>query len=173
MNNFNNNEINIKTNKKVNEMFSNIYSNLNNANLYENEKNYYCDNNPQDNYIVPIEFNHIDYTTYLSMGQHMKLCLNLFKEEEVLIKEKEDLIKKKKENHIDLKNSEKILETEKKDLNELEQKIKENEINIENTKKLIREKKSVLEKLSVKNKKYEEYLKFLKNNPQSSTNRAG
>ena len=167
MNNFNNNEINIKANKKVNEMFSNIYSNLNNANLYENEKNYYCDNNPRDNYIVPIEFNHIDYTTYLSMGQHMKLCLNLFKEEEVLIKEKEDLIKKKKENHIDLKNSEKILETEKKDLNELEQKIKENEINIENTKKLIREKKSVLEKLSIKNKKYEEYLKFLKNNPQS------
>ena len=30
-----------------------------------------------------------------------------------------------------------------------------------------------MEKLSVKNKKYEEYLKFLKNNPQSSTNRAG
>ena len=39
------------------------------------------------------------------MGQYMKLCLNLFKEEEVIIKEKEDLIKKKKENHIDLKNS--------------------------------------------------------------------
>ena len=96
MNNFNNNEINIKTNKKVNEMFSNIYSNLNNENLYENEKNYYCENNPQDNYIVPNEFNHIDYTTYLSMGQYMKLCLNLFKEEEVIIKEKEDLIKKKK-----------------------------------------------------------------------------
>ena len=65
------------------------------------------------------------------------------------------------------------METEKKDLNELEHKIKDNEINTENIKKLIREKKSVFEKLSVKNKKYEEYLKFLKNNPQSSTNRAG
>ena len=47
------------------------------------------------NIIIPIEFKNVDYTTYLSMGQDMKICLNLFKEEEVLIKEKEELLKKK------------------------------------------------------------------------------
>jgi len=100
-NNLGNNENinnNIKTSKKGNDIFNKISANLiNNANTnYENEKNYY-DNIPQDNYVVPIEFNNVDYTTYLSMGQDMKLCLNLFKEEEVLIKEKEKLFKQKED----------------------------------------------------------------------------
>ena len=72
-------------------------SNLHNLNSFEDEKNYYYENISQDNYVVPIEFKNVDYTTYLSMGQEMKLCLNLFKEEDALIKEKEKLLKQKEE----------------------------------------------------------------------------
>jgi len=94
----NNENTNAKPIKKGNELFNKISDNLkSNINDYENEKNYYCDNILQDNYIVPIEFNNVDYTTYLSMGQEMKLCLNLLKEEDVLIKEKEKLLKQKEE----------------------------------------------------------------------------
>ena len=89
---------NIKMNKKGNDIFNKISSNLNsNIDTYENEKNYFCDRINQDNYVVPIEFNNVDYTTYLSMGQDMKLCLNLLKEEKVLIKKKEQLSKQKEE----------------------------------------------------------------------------
>ena len=64
----NNETTNLKSNKKGNELFNKISENLNNnINDYENEKNYYCDNMLQDNYIVPIEFNNVDYNTYLSM----------------------------------------------------------------------------------------------------------
>ena len=80
INNIINVEQNIKPNKKGNDIFSKISANLNEINIInENEKNSY-DIIQNDNYVVPIEFNNVDYNTYLSMGQEMKLCLNLFKE---------------------------------------------------------------------------------------------
>ena len=170
-NNLGNNEINnnIKASKKGNDIFNKISANLiNNANTnYENEKNYY-DNIPQDNYVVPIEFNNVDYTTYLSMGQDMKLCLNLFKEEEVLIKEKEKLFKQKEDleitkNKKDLKMKE-LIEAE----NEITEQTNEFDKVIKETNNEIISKRKELNKLNEKNNKYKEYLKkIIMENPQS------
>ena len=171
-NNLGNNENinnNIKTSKKGNDIFNKISANLiNNANTnYENEKNYY-DNIPQDNYVVPIEFNNVDYTTYLSMGQDMKLCLNLFKEEEVLIKEKEKLFKQKEDleitkNKKDLKMKE-LIEAE----NEITEHTNEFDKVIKETNNEIISKRKELNKLNEKNNKYKEYLKkIIMENPQS------
>ena len=98
MNNNSNNNIKMSK-KKENDIFNRISNSLNlNFNEEENEENliynnnyYYNENINQENIIVPIEFKNVDYTTYLSMGQDMKLCLNLFKDEEILLKEKEEL----------------------------------------------------------------------------------
>ena len=156
----NNENTNAKPIKKGNELFNKISDNLkSNINDYENEKNYYCDNILQDNYIVPIEFNNVDYTTYLSMGQEMKLCLNLLKEEDVLIKEKEKLLKQKEE----LENVRENTEANMKDMikmeNDINNKIKIYDDNIKEAKDQIHLKKNELVKLEEKNNKYKEYLK--------------
>jgi non-canonical poly(A) RNA polymerase PAPD5/7 len=156
----NNETTNQKSNKKGNELFNKISENLNsNINDYENEKNYYCDNTLQDNYIVPIEFNNVDYNTYLSMGQEMKLCLNLFKEEDVLKKEKEKLLKQKEELENMRENTEKNIKEMIKTENDLNIKLKDCDSNIKEAKEQIHLKKTELTKLEEKNNKYKEYLK--------------
>ena len=156
----NNETTNAKINKKGNELFNKISENLNsNINDYENEKNYYCDNTLQDNYIVPIEFNNVDYNTYLSMGQEMKLCLNLFKEEDVLKKEKEKLLKQKEELENMRENTEKNIKEMIKTENDLNIKLKDCDSNIKEAKEQIHLKKTELTKLEEKNNKYKEYLK--------------
>ena len=156
----NNETTNLKSNKKGNELFNKISENLNsNINDYENEKNYYCDNTLQDNYIVPIEFNNVDYNTYLSMGQEMKLCLNLFKEEDVLKKEKEKLLKQKEELENMRENTEKNIKEMIKTENDLNIKLKDCDSNIKEAKEQIHLKKTELTKLEEKNNKYKEYLK--------------
>ena len=156
----NNETTNLKSNKKGNELFNKISENLNsNINDYENEKNYYCDNTLQDNYIVPIEFNNVDYNTYLSMGQEMKLCLNLFKEEDVLKKEKEKLLKQKEELENIRENTEKNIKEMIKTENDLNIKLKDCDSNIKEAKEQIHLKKTELTKLEEKNNKYKEYLK--------------
>ena len=156
----NNETTNMKSNKKGNELFNKISENLNNnINDYENEKNYYCDNMLQDNYIVPIEFNNVDYNTYLSMGQEMKLCLNLFKEEDVLKKEKEKLLKQKEELENMRENTEKNIKEMIKTENDLNIKLKDCDSNIKEAKEQIHLKKTELTKLEEKNNKYKEYLK--------------
>ena len=156
----NNETTNLKSNKKGNELFNKISENLNNnINDYENEKNYYCDNMIQDNYIVPIEFNNVDYNTYLSMGQEMKLCLNLFKEEDVLKKEKEKLLKQKEELENMRENTEKNIKEMIKTENDLNIKLKDCDSNIKEAKEQIHLKKTELTKLEEKNNKYKEYYK--------------
>ena len=156
----NNETTNLKSNKKGNELFNKISENLNsNINDYENEKNYYCDNTLQDNYIVPIEFNNVDYNTYLSMGQEMKLCLNLFKEEDVLKKEKEKLLKQKEELENMRENTEKNIKEMIKTENDLNIKLKDCDSNIKEAKEQIHLKKTELTKLEEKNNKYKEYYK--------------
>ena len=156
----NNETTNAKINKKGNELFNKISENLNsNINDYENEKNYYCDNTLQDNYIVPIEFNNVDYNTYLSMGQEMKLCLNLFKEEDVLKKEKEKLLKQKEELENMRENTEKNIKEMIKTENDLNIKLKDCDSNIKEAKEQIHLKKTELTKLEEKNNKYKEYFK--------------
>ena len=156
----NNETTNLKSNKKGNELFNKISENLNNnINDYENEKNYYCDNTLQDNYIVPLEFNNVDYNTYLSMGQEMKLCLNLFKEEDVLKKEKEKLLKQKEELENMRENTEKNIKEMIKTENDLNIKLKDCDSNIKEAKEQIHLKKTELTKLEEKNNKYKEYYK--------------
>ena len=156
----NNETTNLKSNKKGNELFNKISENLNNnINDYENEKNYYCDNMIQDNYIVPIEFNNVDYNTYLSMGQEMKLCLNLFKEEDVLKKEQEKLLEQKEELENMRENTEKNIKEMIKTENDLNIKLKDCDSNIKEAKEQIHLKKTELTKLEEKNNKYKEYLK--------------
>ena len=164
--NINNNNIinnesnNIKLNKKENDIFNKISSNLNsNMDNYENEKNYYCDNNNQDNYIVPIEFKNVDYNTYLSMGQDMKLCLNLVKEEDFLIKKKEQLSKQKEELEI-TKNKKDIEMKESNDSEkDIDEQIKDFDSKIKEINNEIILMKKELNKLNEKNQKYEEYYK--------------
>ena len=159
------NNINTKTRDK--DIFNKITTNLTNLNNYEEEKNYKYENIKQDKYVVPIEFKNIDYTTYLSMGQDMKLCLNLFKEESALLKQKEQLIKQKE----DLEYSKNQKALKKMELIESKNKI---EFEIKNVDKQINEiisesnfTKNEIENLEEKNKKYEIFLEDIKNNPPS------
>ena len=156
-----NNDMTIKINKKKNELFHNIASNLNELNFNENEKNYYCENIPQDNYIVPIEFSNVDYTTYLSMGQEMKLCLNLFKEEEVLIKEKEELVKKREKIKLKFEELKKEQEMKKKELAELDNQNLTKDNEILQIKQEITFKKKEISNYQIKNKAYGEFLSKL------------
>ena len=161
MSNIVNNDANIKINKKKNELFHNIASNLNELNFSENEKNYYCENIPQENYIVPIEFSNVDYTTYLSMGQEMKLCLNLFKEEEVLIKEKEELLKKRDKINLKLEELKKEKEMKKNELDELDIQNSKKDNEIQQIKQEITIKKKEISNYERKNKAYGEFLSKL------------
>jgi hypothetical protein len=167
INNLINGEQNIKANKKGNDIFSKITANLNEINISENEKNSY-DINQNDNYVVPIEFNNVDYNTYLSMGQEMKLCLNIFKEEEILIKEKEELLKKKEKYKSDLEKLIKEQKDKNKDLNQLENEINEKGILINTKKEEINQKKRELQNIELKTEKYSNFLKKLsEEDPQS------
>ena len=168
INNLINVEQNIKPNKKGNDIFSKISANLNEINIInENEKNSY-DIIQNDNYVVPIEFNNVDYNTYLSMGQEMKLCLNLFKEEEILIKEKEELLKKKEKYKADLEKLIKEQKNKNNDLNQLDSEINEKGILINTKKEEINIKKTELQKIETKTEKYSNFLKKLvEENPQS------
>ena len=167
INNLINGEQNIKANKKGNDIFSKITANLNEINISENEKNSY-DINQNDNYVVPIEFNNVDYNTYLSMGQEMKLCLNIFKEEEILIKEKEELLKKKEKYKSDLEILIKEQKDKNKDLNQLENEINEKGILINTKKEEINQKKRELQNIELKTEKYSNFLKKLsEEDPQS------
>ena len=148
-------------NKKKNELFHNISSNLNELNFNENEKNYYYENIPQDNYIVPIEFSNVDYTTYLSMGQEMKLCLNLFKEEEVLIKEKEELLKKREKIKLKFEKLKKEQEMKKKELAELDNQNSKKDNEMQQIKQEIMLKKKEISNYEKKNKAYKEFLSKL------------
>ena len=168
--NITSNDTTIKINKKKNELFQNIASNLNELNFIENEKNYYCENIPKDNYIVPIEFSNVDYTTYLSMGQEMKLCLNLFKEEEVLIKEKEELVKKREKIKEKFEILKKEQEMKKKELAELDSQNLTKDNEILQIKQEITFKKKEISNYQSKNKAYGEFLSKLTSEEVSHKN---
>ena len=164
------NDANIKINKKKNELIHNIASNLNELNFNENEKNYYSENIPQDNYIVPIEFSNVDYTTYLSMGQEMKLCLNLFKEEEVLIKEKEELVKKREKIKEKFEKLKEEQDKKKKELAELDNQNTKKDNEISQLKQEIAIKKKEISNYQNKNKAYSQFLSKLNSESAPSQN---
>ena len=79
---------------------------------YNDNENIYYENNNQDNLIIPIEFQSVDYPTYLSMGQDIKLCLNLFQSEDSLNQQIEELEKQLKEKEDNIKKYEKLINSE-------------------------------------------------------------
>ena len=171
--NFNTNS-NIKVGKKKDiEIFNKIAESLNLdynefENDNENEKNYYYENISQENIIVPIEFKNVDYTTYLSMGQDMKLCLNLFKDEEYLLKEKERLQKQLEDYRIKLEKKQITKAEKEQELLALKQDFKEYELKIIEKKENIRKIKSELKTIDEKNFLYKKLLENI--NQQNNKN---
>ena len=101
MQDFNNNNVGTNNHKKKHDKKDKL---TNNNDLYSNNNEYiYYENNNQDNLIIPIEFQSVDYPTYLSMGQDIKLCLNLFQSEDSLTQQIEELEKQLKEKEDNIK----------------------------------------------------------------------
>ena len=120
--NINNNAGNSSKKKKRDkkEKFNNNdLNNINLRNMNDNEFAYYGNNN-QENLIIPIQFQSVDYPTYLSMGQDIKLCLNLFQSEDSLtqqIQQLEKELEEKKEE--DIKKQKKIRSSQEKQITEI------------------------------------------------------
>ena len=169
-NNLVNNETNnnIKPSKKGNDIFNKISANLiSNANNHESEKNYY-DNIPQENYVVPIEFNNVDCTTYLSMGQDMKLCLNLFQSEYDLRQQIEDLEKQLKEKTDSIANLENLNNQRMAQLQELRQDMSKVDDEIKKQKKLKSSQEKQILEIKTQNEDFTKLLKNLKIIPDSN-----
>ena len=111
-----------------------MYNDINIKGMNDNENVYY-ENNSQDNIIIPIEFQSLDYPTYLSMGQDIKLCINLFQNEDSLTQQIEDLEKQIKEKEDNIKKYEKLINNENNQLNDLNKGIEEINAEIKKTKK--------------------------------------
>ena len=156
-----NNKLNTNTNKQINnEIFNKISSKLNKTNIYDynNDNNYYYENIPQDRYIVPIEFKNIDYPTYLSMEEEMKLCLNLYKGDDFLIKEKERLTKRKVELELQLNEIKKDNEAKCNILSNLENQMFDIDKDIKEKTEEIKKTKNEIINQENKNILYQKYL---------------
>ena len=172
--NLNNNNIGVGGNnnkKKSKKDKYGINNDMNLKNINDNEY-YYNENNNQDNLIIPIEFQSVDYPTYLSMGQDIKLCLNLFQSEDSLTQQIEDLEKQLKEKEDSIKKYEKLINTENKKIADLNQEIeaKNEEIIKQKKNKEVQEKE--INEIKNQNEDYKKLLKKLKlipeNNDQNS-----
>jgi len=156
----NNNSSNKKKNKKnKNDLSGNNNSNIKNMN--DNEYSYYGNNN-QENLIIPIEFQSIDYPTYLSMGQDIKLCLNLYNNKDSLNQEIEHLEKQLNEKTESIQRYENIISLRDSKIKEIDQEIKkvEEEIKKQKKKKLAQERQ--ITDIKTQNEDYTKYLKNLK-----------
>ncbi len=150
-----NNNIGVSSNKKSKDKKNKFENNNSNSNDYL----YYEDNN-QDNLIVPIEFQSVDYPTYLSMGQDIKLCMNLFQSEDSLNQQIEELEKQLKEKSELIKNCENLIDMRNKEIAKIDE-------DINTTKEIIKKKnknKTSQEKqINEIKAQNEDYTKLLKN----------
>jgi len=171
--NFNNNNIDIGngigSNKKIKDKkdkFGN-YNDINIKNMDDNEY-IYNENNNQDNLIIPIEFQSMDYPTYLSMGQDIKLCLNIFQNEDSLTQQIEELEKQIKEKEDNIKKYEKLINNENKQLTELNQEIEviNEEIKKQKKNKVVQEKE--IAEIKNQNEDFKKILKKLNLIPQNN-----
>ena len=122
----------------------------------------YYGNNNQENLLIPIQFQSVDYTTYLSMGEDIKLCLNLFQSEDNLTQQIEKLEKDLKDKNDSIKEYEKLINEKERKLNEIKENIKskEEEIQKQRIRKSSQEKK--IKEIEAQNKDYENLLNNLK-----------
>ena len=160
INNFNNN---------IQTMNNNIGSNNNKKNLEkkDNENNndneyVYYEDNTQDNLIIPIEFQSVDYPTYLSMGQDIKLCLDLFQSEDSLNQQIEELEKQLKEKKETIKKNEEYIEKKKIEISRIKQDIIDAEENIKIKNKNKFEQEKEIADIKTQNEDYKKLLDNLK-----------
>ena len=85
--------------------------------------------------IILIEFKSFDYSSYFSIGQDIKLYLNLFQIKDILYQRIEELEKQLKEKTELLKNYESLIEDKQKELNDLNHKTEKIEEEIKKQKK--------------------------------------
>ena len=164
INNFNNNQNYMNIQNMNNSIGVNINKkNKEKKNKFEfNNEFLFNEDNIQDNLIVPIEFQTVDYPTYLSMGQEIKLCLNLFKSEDSLHQRIEELEKELKEKSENIKNFEDSIKESDNEILKISKNIN-NTIDIiqkMNKKKLTQEKQ--ISEVKEQNDNYTKLLKNLK-----------
>ena len=166
MQNINNNSLGMSSNKKKKdkkEKFSNNndFNNMNLNNMNDNEYMYYGNNN-QENLLIPIQFQSVDYTTYLSMGEDIKLCLNLFQSEDILTQRIEQLEKELKEKNDSIEQYKKLIEKKKMELKGIEKSIKDKEEDIKKQKKTKSSQEKKIQEIEIQNKDYNNLLNNLK-----------
>ena len=171
----NNNNFGMNSNKKKKDKKdkfgnNNDMSGNNNMNLKNmNDNDYmYNGNNNQDNFIIPIEFQTVEYPTYLSMGQDIKLCLNLFQSEDDLRQQIEDLEKQLKEKTDSIANLENLNNQRMAQLQELVQDMSKVDDEIKKQKKLKSSQEKQILEIKTQNEDFTKLLKNLKIIPDCS-----
>ena len=157
-------------NNNFQNMNNNINSNMNQKNIEkkdnnDNEYGYYEDN-VQDNLIIPIEFQSVDYPTYLSMGQDIKLCLNLFQSDDSLNQQIEEYEKQLKEKKETIKKNEEYIEKKKIEISKIKQDIADAEENIKLKNKTKLEQEKEISDIKAQNEDYKKLLDNLENTQQ-------
>jgi non-canonical poly(A) RNA polymerase PAPD5/7 len=162
--NMNNNVGNSSKKKKRDkkEKFNNNdLNNINLRNMNDNEFAYYGNNN-QENLIIPIQFQSVDYPTYLSMGQDIKLCLNLFQSEDSLTQQIQQLEKELEEKKSSIEKYEELITEKNRQLNEINQNIEKKEEDIKKQKKIRSSQEKQITEIKTQNEDYTKLLKNLK-----------
>ena len=162
--NINNNAGNSSKKKKRDkkEKFNNNdLNNINLRNMNDNEFAYYGNNN-QENLIIPIQFQSVDYPTYLSMGQDIKLCLNLFQSEDSLTQQIQQLEKELEEKKSSIEKYEELITEKNRQLNEINQNIEKKEEDIKKQKKIRSSQEKQITEIKTQNEDYTKLLKNLK-----------
>ena len=150
-----------KREKKEKMNNNNDIINMNLHNINDNEYSYYGNNN-QENLIIPIQFQSVDYPTYLSIGQDIKLCLNLFESEDALTQQIQQLEKELDEKRNSIERYEELINEKSRQLAEINQNIKNKEEDIRKQKKIKSSQEKQITEIKTQNEDYTKLLKNLK-----------
>ena len=150
-----------KKRDKKEKFNNNDLINMNLRNMNDNEYSYYGNNN-QENLIIPIQFQSVDYPTYLSMGQDIKLCLNLFESEDSLTQQIQQLEKELEEKKSSIEKYEELINEKNRQLNEINQNIEKKEEDIKKQKKIRSSQEKQITEIKTQNEDYTKLLKNLK-----------
>ena len=150
-----------KQKKERKEKYGNTNDFVNNVN--DNDYNLYYGNNNDNNLIVPIEFQNDDnYPTYLSMGQDIKLCLNLFQSEDSLTQQIEELEKQLKEKNDSIENYEELIQKKENEVNAIKKDISDIDEEIKRQRKIKTSQEKQIAEIKAQNEDYKKLLKNLK-----------
>ena len=166
--NMNNNILGMSDNNKKSdkkEKMSNnndlINMNMNLRNMDDNEYLYQGNYNQED-LIIPIQFQSVDYPTYLSMGQDTKLCMNLFQNEDYLTQQIQQLEKELEEKKSSIENYEYLITEKKRQKAEIIKNIKNEEEDIKKQRKIKASQEKQISEIKAQNENYTKLLKQLK-----------